>query len=132
MARRVLIVDDNDGFRAWARVLLERGGYVVAAEAADGASALTAAHASMPHVVLLDIQLPDADGFEVARRLCAQRSDVAVVLTSTRDADDYGSRIAGSCAIGFVGKDELSANSLSRLLAATGDAGATGEAQTER
>ena len=89
MGTTILIVDDNGGFRAWARVLLESAGYTVAGEAADGASAIAAALASPPDVMLLDVQLPDADGFEVARRLRAEHSEVAIVLTSTRDAVDY-------------------------------------------
>ena len=105
MGATVLIVDDNGSFRAWARVLLEAAGYTVAGEATDGASALAAALASPPEVMLLDVQLPDTDGFEVARRLCAERSDVAIVLTSTRDALEYGARLGNCGARGFVPKD---------------------------
>ncbi|HUB04526.1 MAG TPA: response regulator [Solirubrobacteraceae bacterium] len=128
MATTVLIVDDNGGFRAWARVLLESAGYTVAGEAADGASALAAALASPPEVMLLDVQLPDTDGFEVARRLRAERSDVAVVLTSTRDALDYGARIGSCGARGFVSKDELCAQALADVLASSAGPGASGKA----
>ncbi len=117
MAIRVLIVDDNEDFRSWARVVLERAGYVVVGEAADGASAITAVRALSPELVLLDVQLPDSDGFEVARRLGEQRSEVAVVLISTRDASDYGPLIDGSCALGFLTKDALCGESLALLLA---------------
>jgi len=126
MATTVLIVDDNRGFRAWARVLLERAGYKVAAEAADGASAIAAALESTPEVVLLDVQLPDTDGFEVTRRLRAERSDVTVVLTSTREALDYGAKLGSSGAVGFLSKDELSAESFAEVLA--GRRGSTGGA----
>jgi DNA-binding NarL/FixJ family response regulator len=126
MAPKVLIVDDNGGFRAWARVLLESAGYTVAGEAADGASAIAAALASPPEVVLLDVQLPDIDGFEVARRLCAERSDVAIVLTSTRDAFDYGARLGNCGARGFVPKDALSAEALAVVLAGDGEVGEGG------
>ena len=128
MATTVLIVDDNGGFRAWARVLLESAGYTVAGEAADGASALAAALASPPEVMLLDVQLPDTDGFEVARRLRAERSDVAVVLTSTRDALDYGARIGSCGARGFVSKDELCAQALADVLASSAGPGPSGKA----
>jgi CheY-like chemotaxis protein len=99
----ILIVDDHDGFRALARGMLEAAGFTVA-EAATGAEATEAARTVRPGLVLLDIQLPDFDGFEVARRLAAPAGDPApvVVLTSTREARDYGARIArarrpGSC-----------------------------------
>ena len=117
MATTVLIVDDNHGFRAWARVLLERAGYTVAGEAADGASAIAVALESSPEVVLLDVQLPDTDGFEVTRRLRAERSDVTVVLTSTREAVDYGAKLGNSGAVGFLSKDELSAEAFAQVLA---------------
>jgi DNA-binding NarL/FixJ family response regulator len=116
MGATVLIVDDNGGFRAWARVLLESAGYTVAGEAADGASAIAAALASPPEVMLLDVQLPDTDGFAVARRLCAERSDVAIVLTSTRDALDYGARLGNCGARGFVPKEALSGEALAVVL----------------
>jgi DNA-binding NarL/FixJ family response regulator len=101
-------------------VLLERAGYTVAGEAADGASAVAVALAASPEVVLLDVQLPDTDGFEVARRLRAEGSEVTVVLTSTRDALDYGARLGSSGAAGFLSKDELSAEAFAEVLAGRG------------
>jgi CheY-like chemotaxis protein len=74
VAPTVLIVDDHADFRALARSLLEAAGYEVVGEAHDGMSALAAARALRPGFVLLDIQLPDADGFAVCKRLGAQRS----------------------------------------------------------
>ena len=65
----VLIVDDHADFRAFARTLLEAGGFEVVGEAGDGASALVAARALKPGLVLLDIQLPDIDGFAVCEQL---------------------------------------------------------------
>ena len=59
---------------------------VVIGEAQDGASGLAAANAMRPAVVLLDVQLPDIDGFDVAARLTGQDDGPAVVLTSSRDA----------------------------------------------
>ena len=116
VATSVLIVDDHGPFRAWARVLLEQAGYSVLGEAADGASAIDAARRTRAELVLLDIRLPDTDGFEVARRLCAEPRAPMVVLISTRDADDYGQQISRSSALGFLPKDELSAEALGRLL----------------
>jgi DNA-binding NarL/FixJ family response regulator len=76
----VLIVDDHDGFRAWARVLLEQAGYTVLGEAANGASAIGAVSRLRPELVLLDVQLPDTNGFEVARKLSGELWSPAVVL----------------------------------------------------
>ena len=112
----MLIVDDHPGFRALARALLTAAGYQVVGEAADGESAVRAARDLSPDVVLLDIQLPDVDGFEVATRLTAANNSAVVVLTSTRDASDYGPRITASQAAGFLPKDELSGAALRRYL----------------
>jgi CheY-like chemotaxis protein len=111
----ILIVDDHDGFRAFARGMLENAGFTVA-EAASGAEATEAARTVRPSLVLLDVQLPDFDGFEVARRLAADDAGPVVVLTSTREASDYGERITSSPAAGFLPKDQLSGAALRRFL----------------
>ena len=111
----ILIVDDHDGFRRFARVMLEAAGFTVA-EAATGAEAAEAARSVRPGLVLLDIQLPDSDGFEVARRLAEQAAGrpggPVIVLTSTREASDYGARITSSPVAGFLPKDQLSGAAL--------------------
>lgn len=113
----VLIVDDHLRFRATARRWLTRGGFDVIGEAADGADALEAAARLRPDVVLLDVQLPDTDGFEVAARLARNgNSPTTVVLTSTRDAAEFGDLVARSGARGFIPKAELTGPSLSALL----------------
>lgn len=116
MARTVLIIDDHPSFRASARHVLEDGGFVVIGEAQDGASGLAAASAMRPAVVLLDVQLPDIDGFDVAARLTAQDDGPAVVLTSSRDGSEFGGMVARSGARGFVPKDELTGPALEALL----------------
>jgi DNA-binding NarL/FixJ family response regulator len=78
----VLIVDDHEGFRQVARALLEADGIEVVGEAADGESAITEAERLRPQLVLLDVQLPGIDGFEVAARLGEASDPPAVVLTS--------------------------------------------------
>ena len=116
MARSILIVDDYATFRASARSLLEAEGFDVVGEAENGVSALKLAKELEPEVVLLDVQLPDFDGFAVAAALTANGSAPAVVLTSSRDADDFGELVAASGARGFVPKAELSGAALSALL----------------
>ena len=117
MKRTVLIVDDHAGFRATARRVLEAGGYSVVAEAADGTSGVTAAAESRPDLALVDVQLPDFDGFEVARRLREAGGTPDIVLISSRDSDDFGSLVENSGARGFVSKGDLSAGALEELLA---------------
>ena len=118
MAARVLIVDDHPGFRAAARRLLELEGYVVVGEAEDGQSAIHAARELRPDFVLLDVQLPDIDGFEVAQRLSGHAAAPAVVLTSSREASDYGPCLARTTACGFLPKAELSAAGIADILPA--------------
>jgi CheY-like chemotaxis protein len=114
-AALVLVVDDHAGFRRLARRVLERSGFRVA-EAADGAEALTQAARLRPDAVLLDIQLPDVDGFAVARSLAETDRPPPVVLTSTREAADYGDRIGASSAVAFLPKTALSGAALNALL----------------
>jgi DNA-binding NarL/FixJ family response regulator len=114
--RTVLIVDDHPGFRRRARALLEADGYAVVGEADSGEAALHAYAELHPQLVLLDVQLPDLDGFEVARRLQTVNGPVDVVLTSSRDRSDYGSLLAETPARGFVPKGELSGAAIAALL----------------
>ncbi|HEX7223512.1 MAG TPA: response regulator transcription factor [Candidatus Limnocylindrales bacterium] len=111
-----LIVDDHDAFRAAARGLLLRRGFLVVGESATGLAGIEAASRLRPDVVLLDVQLPDIDGFETARVLLATPAPPAVVLISTRDAADYGARIRASGVLGFITKSRLSGDTLSALL----------------
>jgi DNA-binding NarL/FixJ family response regulator len=116
MTRTVLIVDDHPSFRASARMLLESEGFEVIGEAEDGASALRAVEELRPDVVLLDVQLPDIDGIEVAARLTANGNAPAIVLTSSRDLADLGP-VRDRCDVrGFIPKGELSGAALEALL----------------
>jgi CheY-like chemotaxis protein len=114
--RTVLIVDDHIRFRATARRWLESEGFDVVGEAADGADALEAAARLRPDLVLLDVQLPDIDGFQVAARLRLNDHGPAVVLTSSRDAAEFGGLVARSGARGLIPKAELSGTRLTALL----------------
>jgi DNA-binding NarL/FixJ family response regulator len=114
MAVTVVIVDDHPSFRTSARTLLELEGFEVVGEAADGASGLEIAEELEPELVLLDIALPDTNGFEVAERLSGGRSKV--ILTSSREQRDLGRRVRSSGALGFIAKDRLSGQALVELL----------------
>jgi DNA-binding NarL/FixJ family response regulator len=113
---RVLIVDDHPSFRATARALLQAEGYDVVGEAETGVSALKQVKDLEPDLVLLDVQLPDFDGFEVAARLTQNGAAINVVLCSSRDGSDFGPLVAQSGARGFIPKAELSGAALKAVL----------------
>jgi DNA-binding NarL/FixJ family response regulator len=114
----ILIVDDNAGFRLQARALLQADGFDVIGESPDGTTGLAAARSLMPDLVLLDIGLPDVEGFEVARALAVDGPPPFVVLTSSREASAYGPRLASSRVLGFIPKDELSGAAIRALVPA--------------
>jgi DNA-binding NarL/FixJ family response regulator len=116
MGASVLIVDDHSGFRTQARRMLETEGYRVVGEAGDVASAIEAARALEPELALVDVYLPDGDGFEVASQLRALNGGPAVVLTSSHDGAEFVHCVAASGARGFVPKTELSRESIEELL----------------
>ena len=116
MSPTVLVVDDHPSFRAAARSLLEADGFTVVGEACDGDEALAQTAALRPDVVLLDVQLPGTDGFEVARRLAAMDLPPVVLLISSRTAAAYGDRIVRAPVRGFLDKQALSGAALTRLL----------------
>jgi DNA-binding NarL/FixJ family response regulator len=114
----VLIVDDHAGFRTAARALLGADHQLdVVGEAASGTEALAAVARLRPDIVLLDIALPDLDGFAVCEWIMReQESPPVVVLTSSRGPAAYGARLDASPAHGFLPKDELSAAGLLALV----------------
>ena len=117
MPLTLMIVDDHRSFRNAARRMLARDGFEIVGEADDGESALAAVAALRPDVVLLDVQLPGIDGFEVASRLSAHDDAPQIVMTSSRDAADFGPLIEQSGARGFVAKADLSGPAVSAVLA---------------
>lgn len=124
MGLRVLIVDDNQEFLDAARRLLEREGLVVAGVATTVAGALDRARDLRPDVTLVDIQLGQESGFDLARRLDDDLSDRSrVILISTHDHEDFADLVAESPALGFLSKSRLSASAIQEMLA-RGDAGA--------
>lgn len=116
MRTTVLIVDDHEPFRDSAAALLGAEGFDIVGGVGDGASVLPVVERLRPEVVLLDVQLPDVDGFEVAERLAASPNPPRVVLISSRDAEAYGPRVRAAAVRGFLAKRELSGASLAALV----------------
>lgn len=112
----VLIVDDHADFRASATALLEAEGFAVVGGAADGETAVEAIARLSPEIVLLDVQLPDTDGFALADRLAQLAEPPRVVLISSRAAAAYGARVDAAPALGFLTKQELSGAGLAALV----------------
>ena len=117
MGKTVLIVDDHPSFRASARRMLEADGYEVVGEARTVTSASTAVRELRPELVLLDVRLPDIDGFR-GRRADAHASGARpqIVLVSSHDQSDLGDAIGASGARGFIPKSELSAEAIALLI----------------
>ena len=115
---RCLIVDDNADFLAAARALLEREGISVVGVATSGEDALERLDELRPDVALIDVDLGDETGFEVARRF-ADRGDGAprVVLISTYAELDVADLVLASPAVGFVSKSQLSGQRIRDVLA---------------
>ena len=114
--RSVLIVDDHATFRSTARAVLEAEGFDVVGEAASVSEALEAVARVQPQIVLLDVELPDGNGFDLAERLTANGSRINVVLVSSRDYSDFVALVAQSGARGFLPKAELSGERLAALV----------------
>ncbi len=114
MRPRLLIVDDHAGFRASARRLLEAEGFTVVGEAEGARAALPAVAALSPDVVLVDIALPDGDGFDVCADIVREHN-AAVVLTSSRTITGLQDRLLLSRACGFIPKSDLSGSAIRAL-----------------
>lgn len=112
----MIVIDDHPSFRRTAIEMLRAVGYEVVGEAATGREGVAAVEASDPDVVLLDVQLPDIDGFEVLRLLDDGTRSPKVVLVSTRSAEDYATRLENASAAGFVSKVNLDLTTLRTTL----------------
>jgi DNA-binding NarL/FixJ family response regulator len=113
---RCLIVDDNSLFLEGAVDLLTREGLDVVGVASDSTGAIRLATQLQPDVTLIDIDLGDEDGFELAQRLHAISGASKVILVSTHAEEDLFHLIAASPALGFVPKTRLSAQAIRDLL----------------
>ena len=112
----VVVVDDHEPFRSAACDLLRRCGVVVVGEARDGRGACELVERVRPDLLILDVRLPDLDGFEVTRRLTGSSWRPRIVLVSTREAIDFGHRVEESGADGFITKSRLSGATLQAIL----------------
>jgi CheY-like chemotaxis protein len=112
----VLVVDDDGAFRNLVTRVVNGWGHVVIGEAGSVAEALTQTEALRPDTVLIDVGLPDDDGFSLARKLRAKPWAIRVVLFSSDGdrTDVAAARRAG--AVGFVRKDELAGPAMRRLV----------------
>jgi len=112
-----LIIDDSEKFLASATRLLSLQGVSVIGRASSGDEALRLAAALSPDVTLVDVELGDEDGLELARRLTSAGLSAMVILISLRDHNELTELIAGSGAIGFLRKDALDAQAVADLVA---------------
>jgi DNA-binding NarL/FixJ family response regulator len=119
---RILIVDDSRHFLNAARGALEQDGITVVGIASTSAEALQLAQELRPDGILVDINLGDESGLDLARELAS--SDAApVVLISAYPESEFTDLIATSPAVGFVSKSQLSAGAVSSLIATQRDPG---------
>jgi two-component system nitrate/nitrite response regulator NarL len=116
MGATLLIVDDHDDFRAFARALLEAEGFDVVGEASSGQAGISAVVELRPQVVLLDVMLPDVDGFAVCEQITTRPDAPEVVLTSSHAVGTFRHSLERSTARGFITKSDLSGPALTALL----------------
>ncbi|MER6508320.1 response regulator transcription factor [Nonomuraea sp. NPDC001636] len=103
---KVLVADDQALIRASFRRLIDSTpGFQAVGEAATGAQAVTAAGRDRPDLVLMDVRMPEMDGIEATRRICAERPETRVLIVTTFDLDDYVYGALRAGAAGFLLKD---------------------------
>ena len=123
MSLRSLLVDDSPRFLVAARELLEREGIEVVGMASTIDDAVRLTGALRPDLCIVDIDLGDESGFDLARRLAESGgTQQRVLLISAYPERDFSDMIADSPAVGFLSKPELSATHI-RAMLATGDGG---------
>jgi DNA-binding NarL/FixJ family response regulator len=116
MVRSFLVVDDDAALRGLIVRILRSRGHLVLGEAGSAADALVQTEVLRPDVALVDVGLPDADGFTVARRLRALGGSARVVLFSSDDDPTNVAAAERAGAVGFLPKDDLTSLALERLI----------------
>ncbi|MCT9931845.1 response regulator transcription factor [Planotetraspora sp. A-T 1434] len=119
MSVNIVVVDDDPGFRRIARALLAARGLRVVAESPDGASAIAVIREHRPDGVLLDLHLPDEDGFSVARAITREGHPLRIVMTSTDPSAWSAEELASAGIVRFVAKDRLFDADLNALFSST-------------
>ena len=115
---RVLVVDDHESFRQVAAAVVEAtGGFVVVGSVGSGEESLVAAEGTEPDLVLMDINLPGIDGIEATRQLRAMPRPPVVILLSTYDEADFGSRARECGAAGYLAKSAFGTDRLAAVWA---------------
>lgn len=116
MSLSCLLVDDSEEFLASATQLLSLQGVQVVGRASSGDEALRLVSRLSPDVALVDVELGDEDGIELARQLTSSGSPATVILISLRDRNELTELMAGSGAAGFLRKDALDAQAVTELM----------------
>jgi DNA-binding NarL/FixJ family response regulator len=115
---RCLIVDDNASFLAASRAVLHRQGVSVVGVASTVAEGLLRAEELTPDLILVDIDLGEESGFELARQLACRFhvSPADIIFISAHPEDDFADLIGESPALGFVSKSDLSRSAIEVVL----------------
>jgi DNA-binding NarL/FixJ family response regulator len=113
---KCLIVDDHEGFLASAAELLSLQGMTIVGCASSADEALRSADSLRPDVTLVDVELGDEDGIELAHRLTDAGTAGDVILISIRTRDELGDLIQDSGAVGFIHKDGLDVAAITNLI----------------
>ncbi len=117
----VMVVDDQAAFRRAARAVINAAaGFQPIADAASGSEALRNADQERPDLVLMDIYMPEMDGFEAARRLAEAHPEIVIVLVSLEDVEDLGNEVSACGAVAFLHKRDLRPATLRALWTAHG------------
>jgi DNA-binding NarL/FixJ family response regulator len=104
---RVVLADDHAGVRQGIRqILADALDIEVVGEAADGVEALELVHLLQPHVLILDIRMPNMDGMELMRRLHAEKSPVSVLVLSAHASEGFVSAMIASGAASYLNKSD--------------------------
>ena len=102
----ILIADDHPIFRAGLRQIIEEEGYRIVAEAGDGKTCISSAEITKPHVVILDLAMPELDGYEVLRWIRKNLPDTIVIIVSMHSSNAYAKKAKELGARAFVAKED--------------------------
>jgi two-component system invasion response regulator UvrY len=117
----VMIVDDQAAFRRAARAVIDAtAGFQPLTDAASGVEALRNADREPPDLVLMDVYMPEMDGFEATRRFTRAHPKSVVVLVSLEDLEDLADEVAACGAVSFLHKRDLAPATLRGLWATHG------------